>query len=201
MNKKAKSVGTFAFFICLIVVVGMMMYYRYMNRQRTEQTEKLPSTEVEKLLAKDMDGGYPETPKEVVGLYSRMIQCLYKDGMSDEEFDKILEKVRLMYTSELLNNNSFENQKQKLQEEIKSFESDKRSILSYTVESSAGKYKTIKNRECTVVQVAFFLRKGNEYTKAYEEFMLTKEENKWKILGFRQLQGEQTAIEDGGEDE
>ena len=201
MNKKAKSVGTFAFFICLIVVVGMMMYYRYMNRQRTEQTEKLPSTEVEKVLAKDMDGGYPETPKEVVGLYSRMIQCLYKDGMSDEEFDKILEKVRLMYTSELFNNNSFENQKQKLQEEIKSFESDNRSILSYTVESSAGKYKTIKNRECTVVQVAFFLRKGNEYTKAYEEFMLTKEENKWKILGFRQLQGEQTAIEDGGEDE
>ena len=201
MNKKAKSVGTFAFFICLVVVVGMMMYYRYMNRQRTEQTEKLPSTEVEKVLAKDMDGGYPETPKEVVGLYSRMIQCLYKGGMSDEEFDKILEKVRLMYTSELLNNNSFENQKQKLQEEIKSFESDKRSILSYTVESSAGKYKTIKNRECTVVQVAFFLRKGNEYTKAYEEFMLTKEENKWKILGFRQLQGEQTAIGDGGEDE
>lgn len=201
MNKKAKSVGTFAFFICLVVVVGMMMYYRYMNRQRTEQTEKLPSTEVEKLLAKDMDGGYPETPKEVVGLYSRMIQCLYKGEMSDEEFDKILEKVRLMYTSDLLNNNSFEKQKQKLQEEIKSFESDKRSILSYTVESSAGKYKTIKNRECTVAQVAFFLRKGDEYTKAYEEFMLTKEENKWKILGFRQLQGEQTAIEDGGEDE
>lgn len=201
MSKKARSIGRFAFFMCLIVIMGMMMYYRYMNRQRTEQTEKLPGTEIEKMLAKDMEDGYPETPKEVVGLYSRMIQCLYKGGMSDEEFDKVLEKVRLMYTSDLLDNNSFERQKQKLQEEIKSFESEKRSILSYTVDSSAGKYKTIQNRQCTVVQVAFFLRKGNDYTKAYEEFMLTKEGELWKILGFRQLQGEQAVIEDGGEDE
>lgn len=102
MSKKARSIGRFAFFMCLIVIMGMMMYYRYMNRQRTEQTEKLPGTEIEKMLAKDMEDGYPETPKEVVGLYSRMIQCLYKGGMSDEEFDKVLEKVRLMYTSDLL---------------------------------------------------------------------------------------------------
>ncbi len=187
MNKKAKSMGAFAFLMCLVVVVGMFVYYRYMNRQKQEQAEKLPTTEVEKLLAKDMEQGYPETPKEVIELYCRINQCLYKGKASEEDFDTLLEKMRMMYAKDFLENNLFERQKQNLKKEIKAFSNEKKVILSFTVASSGGKYKKVKDRTCTVIQVAFFLREKEDYTKVYEEFMLTKEDNQWKILGFRRL--------------
>ena len=84
MNKKAKGIGFFSFFVCIVVVAGMAFYYQYMNRPKEIETDKIPSTEQEKLIAKDMEQGYPETPKEVIELYCRMNQCLYKVGFEDD---------------------------------------------------------------------------------------------------------------------
>ncbi len=198
MNKRAKSIGAFSFLMCLVVIAGMLIYYQYMNRQKAADSTKIPSTEVEKLIAKDMDQGYPETPKEVLDIYCRINQCLYK-GATDENRASLIGQLRKMYTKELLSNNSLEQQTQQIIDEVAKFKSDKKVILSYTIDTSSVKYKTVKGKECAVINIAFFLRKSGDYMKSYEEFMLAKEEDKWKILGFQQMKSEVTTENQEGQ--
>ena len=40
----------------------------------------------EKLVAKDTDARYPETPKEVIKLFGRINQCIYNKKLSDGEY-------------------------------------------------------------------------------------------------------------------
>ena len=83
----------------LFLAAGAVAVYYYISStdgdNANEKTE--PGTEVEKLLAKDLDTKYPETPVEVLKLYWRFNKCMYNDKMSDSEFEGLLKQLRKLY--------------------------------------------------------------------------------------------------------
>ena len=83
-EKKNKKRGLITFLILVVLVVlGVLaVYYQYMKKLQLQDTVHTPTTETEKLVAKDMDAGYPETPKEVIKLFGRINQCIYNKKLS-----------------------------------------------------------------------------------------------------------------------
>ena len=100
-----KKLAAFSFFMCMVVIGGMAVYYQYMKRQQLKSTTQTPTTEVQKLIDKDLDQGYPETPVEVMKLWGRYNQCLYNSNMTDEQREELVKKLRYMYSEELAQKN------------------------------------------------------------------------------------------------
>ncbi len=185
--KKRRSIVTFSFVICLIAVAAVGAYYQVMKHQKMQSEVKTPTTELEKLIAKDLDIGYPETPTEVMKLWGRLNQCIYNTAVTDEEFDQLLQQLRKMYSSDLLEQNPEDKHRESLKAEVDQFKEDKKKIVSYTADvGSAVQYKTINNRECAYLKISYFMNTGGRtYAKTYQDYILVRQNDRWKVLGFK----------------
>ena len=142
---------------------------------------------MEKLIAKDLEVGYPETPTEVMKLWGRLNQCIYNTNVTDEEFDQLLSQLRTMYSTDLLEANPEEEHREKLKSEVEQFKDDKKKIVSYTADvGTAVQYKTINGRECAYIRISYFMNTGGRsYAKTYQDFILVRQNDRWKVLGFK----------------
>ena len=75
-KKKKRGLITFLILVVLVVLGVLAVYYQYMKKLQLQDTVHTPTTETEKLVAKDMDAGYPETPKEVIKLFGTFQRLL-----------------------------------------------------------------------------------------------------------------------------
>ena len=138
LNAKTRSnVTAFAFIMCIVVIGGIVVYYQFMKRQQMESAVQVPTTEVEKLLAKDMEMGYPETPAEVMKLWGRLNQCLYNTELSDEQFTAMVGQLRCMYSKELLAANPENDQIGRINKELEQFRDKDGKIVNYSTDKSA----------------------------------------------------------------
>lgn len=184
-QKMAKNMSVFAGVVCIIVIGIMFVYYQHKNSDKSGVATN-SSSEIEKLSTKDLEVAYPETPSEVIKLYGRICQCMYNTDMSDEQLEKMVTQIRMLYSTTLLEQNSLEEQKNNLMEELNEFSSKKRKIVNYSVDkSSSVKYKEIGGRECAYVQMSFFMSEKGKYSKSFQDYVLVKEGTNWKILAFK----------------
>ena len=74
--------------ITLIIVLCVVLYYRYANKEDKDSTETNANngklSEVEKILTKNLDEIYPTTPLEVVKFFTRIQKCYYNENHTDE---------------------------------------------------------------------------------------------------------------------
>lgn len=201
-QRAAKGISSFAFVMCIIVIAIIFLFYQHKKSDKTE-TDTVVSTEIEKLTAKDLVLGYPATPTEVLKLVGRINQCIYNNGgMADEDIDKLLNQLRVMYSTKLLEQNTFEEQKNKLMDELNEFSKEKRKIVNYSVDkSSTVKYDTVDGQECAYLQVVYFMAAKGKYSKSYQDYVLVKENNDWKILAFQKSNAPKQTVEKSKDDE
>ena len=148
----------------------------------------MPSaTELQKLTEKDLEMGYPETPTEVVKFFARINQYIYNTGgLDDETFDKLLNQLRMLYSKSLLDQNTFEEQKENFIAEVQEFQKKKRKIANYTVDKESSlKYLDYDGQKCALIQISFFMTENGNYSKVFQDYILVKEEKHWKILAFK----------------
>ncbi len=185
-KKKHNGLVVFVIVLCFVVAGCLIGYYKMMKRQQQTE-ESTPTTEAEKLIAKDLESDYPETPKEVMKLWGRINQCLYNTTLEDDQFTSLLGQLRVLYSSELLEENTEENHRKKLKEEIEEFRGDKGKIVSYSAETGKTvQYKKVNGKQCADIQISYFINQKSGYSKLYEDFVLVKEDGKWKVLGFKE---------------
>lgn len=185
-QKAKKNVTAFTFVVCIIIIGILAVYYQYMKKQQLQTDVQTPTTEIEKLIAKDFEMGYPETPTEVMKLWGRVNQCMYNSSLEDGEFDSLLKQLRTMYSSELLKQNSEESHSKKFQEEINKFHKNKYKIVSYSAETGTSvRYQTINNQKCAYIRISYFINQKGDYVKTFQDFVLINESDRWKILGFQ----------------
>lgn len=190
MDKSRKKVMS-AFMIMLIIAVLIVVGYYIINKQIMQKAEsevKLPDTEVEKLLAKDIDIAYPKTPTEVVKLYWRLNQCMYNENMSDDEFEGLLKQLRKLYDQEFLdkNENSWEKMLSNFKADKEKYEDNKQMISSYIVQdNSSVEYGRQNGKDCAVLFTDVLVKKGSKRIKLYEKFVCRRDDSQeWKILGW-----------------
>lgn len=189
-KKMAKNMSIFVFITCLVAILVVFLFFQHKNRDKSGlATNGSTGTEVERLAKKDLDDGYPDTPTEVLKLFGRYNQCMYNTGLSDEQFDVLIDQLRKMYSTTLLEQNPLEEHKKNMKEEIEAFHSSNTSIVNYTVgKSGSVDYRTINGQSCAYVQMAYFLKENNKAPKSYksyQNYVLVKENDDWKILAFK----------------
>ncbi|MBE5949742.1 MAG: hypothetical protein E7261_12085 [Lachnospiraceae bacterium] len=193
--------------IVLFLVAGLLFYAYLSDKDGTDQEVTKEATEISKLLSKDLTKEYPETPREIVKLYSRITVCFYDEEHTDEEIGKLADMSLMLFDNELLEKNPKNEYLVNLKAVIDEYASTEKIITDYTVQSSnmIDKY-TVDGVDYAKVRVMYSMRdfklledkdtgflsgcgtgarknKEYRYYTTYEDFLLRKDENgKWKIL-------------------
>ena len=182
MGKKVKP-------IIVIVIMALIVggYYFYLsNKVESNESEEVV-TAVQNVLLKDLDKNYPPTPKEVVKYYSEISKCLYNEEYTDEQLEKIADKLLAIYDDELAANNPREEYIESLKKDVADFKENSYTISTYTPSSSTDVEEyTVAGRECAELYCTYTIRVGANYSNNLQRFILRKdvETQHWKILGF-----------------
>ena len=186
--KKKRGLLTFVVIVSLVVLGALAVYYQYMKKQQMQETVHTPTTETEKLVAKDLEMGYPETPKEVIKLFGRMNQCIYNKKLSDDDFSSLVGQLRTLYCDDLKELNSQEKMESDIEEEKETYQSQNRKIINYNIdEEQKYQYKTIDGVQMVYLKFSYFIRADSNYNTVNWYAILVKEDDKWKIREFNPL--------------
>lgn len=199
MDKMTKKIIG-AFVAIIVVAAAVTGVYYLMNKQAEKEAQeegKIPSSEAGKLLAKDLELKYPETPTEVLKLYWRLNRCMYNESedVSDSEFEGLLKQLRMLYDDELLaeENNSYETM-------LKNFKADRekaeRSISSACIVQANDTIQVVEldGKECATVITFCLIKENGDMTQTYEKFMCRRDsEKKWKIVGWQLTTADEAA--------
>ena len=177
-----------------IVIVGLVVggYYYATHRGPNSEENSVELTEVQKVIAKDLSSNYPATPRVVVKLYNRILQCFYNESYSEEELYELGDQARMLFDEELLDNNPRDDYFEALKADIDEYKNASKTIKSANVcDSNDIVYKTIDGDECAYVSTSYFINEDKQYDYTYQTYVLRKDDaGEWKILVFYQTQGD-----------
>lgn len=177
--------------VCLICV-GFFFF----TESNKSQEEDL--TEIEKILVKDLEKDYPKTPREVVKLYNRIVKAYYGGEATDEQIEKLVDRMLYLLDEELLAVNSRDEYYASVLSDIQSYKDKKKTITTTDVcSSNEVKYVTDKKSGTekadylAYVNASYFIKTDGSFANAYQQFVLREDEDgKWKILTFYEVEGE-----------
>lgn len=191
--KKTRKPMSYVFTVISISAVILLMFYMNQSKQsdKLKETSLEKLTEVQKVLAMNLDSEYPESPRDVAKLHGDMTRLLYS-GIEDDEVKKLAIKIRELYDDEFLENNPEDKYLKDLYSDIALWLQVNRKI----------EFNTVVNKELEETSVL----DGKEYATAYISFTITEKgktselrrylmrkdnEGRWKILGWSYLSGEE----------
>jgi len=173
----------------LLIALGLGYYAYLSNRNDSTPAETQgDSSSAAKLIAKDIENNYPNTPVKVVELYSDIMLEYYSETIDEDTLEKLVKQSMLLFDEELLAQNPEEDLIENTKEEVQAYKEKKQTISRYIVESSKDvDYYSLEDRSYCTVTVEYFLRDSSGgFGKTYEDYMLRKDEyDNWKILGWQ----------------
>lgn len=195
MNKsKKKIVFAFVGLLCAAAAILVVYYLITQGRLGGVRSGKDSSTEVQKLLEKDLETKYPGTPTEVVKLYWRFNKCIYNTPVSDKQLEELLKQMRIIYDEEMLalDENSWDNMLANVKKDTEEYQKNEQKISAYTVQqNSTVKYNKIDGRECATVITGTNLKRKDKREQTYEKFLCRKDSGgSWRIVGWEQTSNE-----------
>lgn len=168
--------------------VGSLIYVFMRNINKDGEKEKATvNSEVDKLINKNIDARYPETPSQLVDLYCSITQALHDKDVTEEQITKLHSQMRKLFDEELLANNDYDEHLKKLKKEIEAYKKVDMVISRYAVEENEDItiYVNEEGRDECKVLIAYSFKDKSGWKKSYEEVLLRKdEEGNWKILGW-----------------
>ncbi len=178
--------------IIIAIVIAFCGYMIYLfvgfvtndGNDTTEETAKV--TELDKLMNRNLDTRYPQTPSQVAELYCSITKELHSKDITEEQITKLHSQLRKLFDEELLDNNDYDKHLDKLTKEVQQYQERKMTISRYTVAENDDItiYTDEEGRDCTKVPIVYSIKKGSEWLKSYEQLILRKDENDcWRILG------------------
>lgn len=179
---KNRTIATITF-MSVVAIVVILFYYEWTKYEKpTEETSVENMTEVQKVLMKDLDLYYPETPREVIKLYGTMVKLLYSDS-SDEEIENLAVKIRELYDEEFLARNPEKDYITNLLTDIAASNNINRKITNYVIYDNSFITKDIDGIEYTEAKISFTFQEKGKYSQEWR-MLLRKNNNRWKIVGW-----------------
>lgn len=192
-KKSRQGIMVFVIIVSLAVLGGLALYYRHMKKQQMQQAVQTPTTETEKLIAKDLEMGYPETPKETIKLFGRINQCIYNKELTEEEFPALVKQLRVLYCEELKKINTESKLEESVKQSVEEYRAVNRKIVNYTIDEERNyEYTTIDGVEAVCVKFSTFMRESDKYSTWNQYAILIKEKDKWKIREFGSMPSSDT---------
>lgn len=174
--------------LALILVLGIMIYYYYVNKDTETDNNKddVEVSEVDKLLAKDLDDNYPKTAREVVSYFVSIQECYYNEEYTDDKLVQLSYQAMKLFDNELIENNEFDEYYENLGLEIDEYKSSEKTITKTILDKASDIiYSEIDGVRYASMNCIYYLKTEDETTKVTEKYALRcDDEGKWKILGW-----------------
>jgi len=184
MRKAGKRTAATISVMVLLAAIILTFYYYLVNRIPSEEDPVQNMTETEKIIAYDLEANYPQTPRETVKLFGRIMKALYNDP-ADEDIEPLALKIRELYDEELLDNNPEETYLNDLKTDIATWKEDKRRITNYLlVREDQEQEKELDGMKYSVNYVSYTIQKNGKSTETWKVLLRQDKEQKWKILGW-----------------
>ena len=180
--------------LCIGVICGGFFYVSKHHKPSVDATKL---TEVQKVIGKNLETDYPETPREVVKFYNRILKCYYSQEYTDEELDELVDQALALFDDDLKANNPKDQYKTCIETDIAQYQADSKTIAQYDVcDSNDVLYKKDNGSDVAYVSASYFIKANGSYSKTYQTYVLRKDEDgKWKILVFYQTEAPDTVEE------
>lgn len=177
--------------VLALLVVGYFWYLSNKEPTSTKVATDNNNRELEALLTRDINSAYPESPKEVVKLYSRITAAYYKTALTDEQIETLGKQARLLFDDELKRTQSDEEFIAQLKLDIEAYRTIDRYVSGYDVDESENVvYKTFEGKKYASLNVVYMIRQGVALTDSDTKYMLRQDDDgRWKIL-YWELDGE-----------
>lgn len=181
-EKASKPSGLKTVILAIFFVVIFLVFFNHLSNRAGEERSKELASEIELLMEYDMYGNYPKTPRDVAKLHNRYFEVLYGEGLSDEELVVMNQKIRSLYSSELLLYNDENTNLQNLKDNIGTVNEAGYEYRSFELpEASQIQYYTQEGVEMATleVKIVFAVKNGMEYM--YVKYVMINENDQWKI--------------------
>lgn len=186
MKKKSSTLRIIL--IMTIILLILVLSYFYIQTRTTPIINRKDSvkTELDKLLSYDIENSYPNTPRELIKLYSRYAKAMFNEKLDDEEIDQLANKIRLLFDEELLVHNPLDEYLLELKTEITTYRKANRSMVNYVVQNTDNILFWTKDKvEYASVIASYTLKENSDYTKLFEKFLVRKDsDGNYKVLGW-----------------
>ena len=190
MAKKSKKgvLGTIIFILLLGAVVAG--FYMMVTRDKEGKLEAdVEVSDYSMLMRNDLSKQYPQTVREVVKYFCRIIKCANNEELSDDQMEKLVDMLRILYSDELLEQNPREAMLRYIRGDISAFKEDGRSISTYGIDDTNDIVVEKKTKPAkATVHMYFTVKNDKEGLKRYywDVLLYESSENVWKILGWRE---------------
>ena len=178
--------------IITLLAVLAISYYIYLSHRDVNNDDKMASdSKVATLISRDMDNNYPGTPRAVLSYFMDIQKIWYKEDISKDEFNGLVQHARDLFDDEMLAVNDYESYCERLEAEIESYKESDRYISEYVIEDGYNiEYKTFNSQSYAIVDVKYFVIEGKNLHTVYEEYTLRKDnDSHWKILFWKLTDG------------
>ena len=101
-KKKNSVVGTIVFILILAAFILGVYLTLTRGKDKTSAEVDVKMSDADKLIARNLESDYPPTVREVLVYYSKITKCLYSDDLSDSQVIELADKIRALYSDELL---------------------------------------------------------------------------------------------------
>ncbi len=176
--------------IAIFVLIGATLivgFYFYLSHGRKHK-EMAPreQTEMEKVMSMDFSVKYPQTPREVMKWYNRIVRLYFSGQAKDEQIDLLCDQAMMLFDADLLQQNPREAYIASVRADVDDFLARKKRMVKADVCDSADvAYKKLNGREMAYVLVNYLVSEGGDYQDTYQKFALRKNsEGRWKIVAF-----------------
>ena len=185
-EKRSSAIIKAVIMAVLLAIVIVSVYFILVVRGEKKQSDEdnLVLSDVQEITTLDLDRTYPQTEKDVLDLYGRIMKVLHAGGYTDEEFNTIESKLEGIYDDELLANQT--DCYQAIKDEVTQKQEDGYTISNFVVcDDEAIIHKVEDGRDCASARVLYSVKHSGKTMTTYYIYVLRKDdEGRWKILGW-----------------
>ncbi|GKX30493.1 hypothetical protein SH1V18_29730 [Vallitalea longa] len=179
--------------VLILMILGILLFVTFSNKTSQDRFDKSLLSNSDRLL-KNLEEDYDNTvnklsdlqkaPEQVLELNNEIMQKLYSDDVDDAEIDLLINFQRKLYDDELLANNPIETHLEKIKEEIKNYKENGTKIIGYDTQKNDDN----KIDDMFFIKVVYYLNNVGPKGEIYEEYLLVKDQELWKIKGWQKTE-------------
>ena len=171
--------------ICACLVVG---YYFYLSRRSRPAEEAAVSelTEAQKVIGRDLVLNYPQTPRETIKFYNRILTLYYAPDTTDDEIEALCDQAMMLFDADLVQQNPREVYVSNVKNDIRTFHArNKRMVNTDVCDTSDVTYRKLNGNDMAYVIAYYFISEGSDYQRTYQRYALRRDDiGNYRIIAF-----------------
>lgn len=183
-SKKGTNTIGILFIVLIVCIIGA--FFIASSKEGTEtagyfnKEDKIVADELYEKVMTINEDSYPQTPEEVVTLYTEGYKLLYGNKIKDLTIvPNILEKQRILLSNEIISKNSFEEQEKNVLSSIENLKKNKVYITNISV-----KPVTYDNKDNNKAYIRVETNDNLFQTYYYLYYLQRGKDGKWRITGW-----------------